>query len=402
MRPSENIEKLIKNINIETSAKTDKTVLGDVVKAFEESKRKKSVIIQPSIWRVIMKSKIVKLAAAAVIIITVFVGVHYFSGSLDGSTVALGKVLDNMEKPLWLHQVFNGTQEGKEITTEQWISFESKIVALKQSDGCIKYSDYNKQKHYEYDPNSGTISMSYLKDKGVNVFSGLKSPRSFLDISIKKLTQEGKKVAGKRGTYNGNTVRIYEVTFSEHPAFKKTNIKFFIDPQSQLVIAEKVTAETENGDIIMEGEIKIDYPEKGPTSIYDIGLPSTVKIIGSEKEKTEFEKAFDKAIAVIDDRKNWPEPRDLVVAYWEVRAAKNYDEMAILWPGSAIWNRQVLENEEPKEYVFGEVQPAEIEGCIVVPYATKRYFENNRKYSLKMWLDNKKSTKGRFYIISGN
>jgi hypothetical protein len=402
MRPTENIEKLIKNTNIETNARTDDVVLDKVVRAFEESKEKDSPFAQPSIWRIIMKSRMTKLAAAAVIITTVFVGIHYFSGSLDGSTVALGEALDNMERSLWLHQVFNGTLEGKEVTSEQWISFESKIVALKQPDGCIKYFDYNKQKHYEYDPNSRTISMSYLKDKGVNVFSGLKSLRSFPDISIKKLVREGGKVAEKRGTYDGNTVRIYEITFSEHPTFKKTNIKFFIDPQSRLVIAEKVTVETENGDIIMEGEIKIDYPEKGPTSIYDIGVPSTVKIIGSEREKTEFEKAFDNAIAVIDNRKNWPEPRDLVVAYWEVRAAKNYDEMAILWPGSAIWNRQVLENEELEEYVFGKAQPAEIEGFMVVPYATKGYFENNRKYSLKMWLDNKKSTKGRFYIISGN
>jgi hypothetical protein len=74
MRPTENIEKLIKNINIETNAKTDKAVLGDVVEAFEESKKNKSVITQPSIWRIIMNSRITKLATAAVIIIAVIFG----------------------------------------------------------------------------------------------------------------------------------------------------------------------------------------------------------------------------------------------------------------------------------------------------------------------------------------
>ena len=402
MRPAEKIEKLIKSINIETNARTDDVVLNEVVKAFEGSRKKESAVTKQNIWRIIMKSRITKLAAAAVIVITGLFGVHYFGGSLDGSKVALGKALDNMEKSLWLHQVIKGTQGGKKVTVEQWISFESKIVALKRSDGCIKYLDYNKQKHYEYDPNSGTISMSYLKNEGFNVFSELTDPLSFLDIAIKKLTQEGGKVTEKRGKYYGNNVRIYEVTFSEHRDFKKTNIKFFIDPPSQLVIAEKVKAENESGDVIMEAEIKLDYAEMGPNSIYDLGVPSSVKIVGSEKEKTEFEKAFDKAMAEIDNRKNWPEPRDLVVAYWEARAAKNYDEMAILWPGSAVWNRQVLAKEEPEEYVFGEVQPAEIEGCIVVPYATKSYYRNNRKYSLKMWLDNKKSAKGRYYITSGN
>jgi hypothetical protein len=36
MRPTENIEKLVKNINIDTNAKIDKEVLVEVVEAFEK------------------------------------------------------------------------------------------------------------------------------------------------------------------------------------------------------------------------------------------------------------------------------------------------------------------------------------------------------------------------------
>ena len=111
---------------------------------------------------------------------------------------------------------------------------------------------------------------------------------------------------------------------------------------------------------------------------------------------------FEEAINVVDKRKNWPEPRDLAVEYWKARTAKNYDEIAMFWPGSATWNRQVIENEEPVEYVFGKVQTTEMEDNIIVPYATKSYYEKNRKYSLKMRLTNKKSSKGLYYIYSGN
>ena len=38
MRSAEDIEKLIKNINIETNARTDDAVLDEVVRAFEETK----------------------------------------------------------------------------------------------------------------------------------------------------------------------------------------------------------------------------------------------------------------------------------------------------------------------------------------------------------------------------
>lgn len=77
MRPTENIEKLIKNTNIETNARTDDVVLDEVVRAFEESKKlapsevegKESAITQPSIWRIIMKSRMTKLAAVAAVVL---------------------------------------------------------------------------------------------------------------------------------------------------------------------------------------------------------------------------------------------------------------------------------------------------------------------------------------------
>jgi hypothetical protein len=364
--------------------------------------RSKLAHIGAFIGDTIMKSRTTKFATAAMIIIAVLIGIKYFGGPIDGASAAWADVIENTKKMLWLHTVANGTQKGKEVVTEQWMSFESKVFAYKLSDGHIRYYDYSKQKLWEYEPQSRTISISYPKYKGDNIITKLKSIGSFLGIAIEELTKIGGNVIERSGTYNGNTVRIYEVTFSEHPAFKKFNIKFFVDPNSQLVIAEKIKATDENGNILMEAEGKIDYPETGPTCIYDLGVPSSAKIIGSEKAETEFQQVFNKAIAIIDSRKSWPEPYDLVVTYWKARATKNYDEMAILWPGSATWNRQVLEKEEPVEYVFGEVQTTEFEGHIIVPYATKSYYEKHGKYSLKMCLENRKSNKGRYYISSGN
>ena len=68
MKPAENIEKLIKNINIETNVRTDDAVLNEVVKAFEKSKKKESAITQPNIWRILLWSKAGYLAAAFLIV----------------------------------------------------------------------------------------------------------------------------------------------------------------------------------------------------------------------------------------------------------------------------------------------------------------------------------------------
>ena len=47
----------------------------------------------PNIWRIIMNSRITKLAAAVVIIIAIMVGINHFGGSIGGGSVAFAKVL---------------------------------------------------------------------------------------------------------------------------------------------------------------------------------------------------------------------------------------------------------------------------------------------------------------------
>ncbi len=97
MKPAKNIEKLIKNIDIETNTKVDEFVLNDVRKAFEDSKGKEQVVAQLNIWRIIMKSSITKLAAAITIIAAVL-AVYHFSGSIDGTTAAWANTLEQIYK----------------------------------------------------------------------------------------------------------------------------------------------------------------------------------------------------------------------------------------------------------------------------------------------------------------
>jgi len=81
MRPAENIEKLIGNVPINTSAKRDREVLDDVLNALEKSNNIRSAAHQPNIWRIIMKSRITKLATAAVIVIAVVLSITILNQS---------------------------------------------------------------------------------------------------------------------------------------------------------------------------------------------------------------------------------------------------------------------------------------------------------------------------------
>lgn len=72
MRPTEDIEKRIKNVNIVIDSESNKRVFSNILQAFQKSTAKDlAPTDQPNIWRMIFRNPLTKLAAAAVIILAV-------------------------------------------------------------------------------------------------------------------------------------------------------------------------------------------------------------------------------------------------------------------------------------------------------------------------------------------
>ena len=343
---------------------------------------------------VIMKSPITKLAAAAVIILAVLIVINQFGGSMDGTTMAFAQITENMKKMPWMHSVLESAGERLEL----WFSFERRVMASKRVPGEISYQDGLKQTVQIYEPDSNTITIYYshpdaLAEIGNSVLDLPKYVLKLFDDTKEKIVQEA-------GKYKRKDVKIYKM--SGIVGGRDMKVEMFLDAEKNILLFLNQKDFDETGTLKFEANAYFDYPEDGPNDIYEVGAPTSARIVRPQKDKTAFSKAFKEAITIVDKRENWLEPRDLAVAYWKARTVKNYDEMAIFWPGSATWNRQVIENEESIEYVFGEAQTTEMEDNIIVPYATKSYYEKQGKYSLKMRLTNRKSTKGRYYIFSGN
>ncbi|MHC4457144.1 MAG: hypothetical protein ACYS0I_08635 [Planctomycetota bacterium] len=91
---NENIEEILKKLGSEDIPK-------DVHKIAEQTTENFSKTLMPSrqhiLWGDIMKSPITKLAAAVVIIIALMVGINQFGGSIDGSGVAWGALVEKIE-----------------------------------------------------------------------------------------------------------------------------------------------------------------------------------------------------------------------------------------------------------------------------------------------------------------
>ncbi|MHC4536956.1 MAG: hypothetical protein ACYS6K_23660, partial [Planctomycetota bacterium] len=83
MRSAEDIDKQIKKLRYKASAETHDRVIGNVMRALDESEKQKTGAAAPDKWRTIMRSPITKIAAAAVIIVSLIVASHFLGVSTE-------------------------------------------------------------------------------------------------------------------------------------------------------------------------------------------------------------------------------------------------------------------------------------------------------------------------------
>ena len=82
MRPADDINKSIKKWQLKASADLDKRVHDGISEVLAESEKTESAVLQPNIWRTIMKSPITKLAAAAIIIVAIGLLINFWGNSV--------------------------------------------------------------------------------------------------------------------------------------------------------------------------------------------------------------------------------------------------------------------------------------------------------------------------------
>lgn len=121
----------------------------------------------------------------------------------------------------------------------------------------------------------------------------------------------------------------------------------------------------------------------------------------AEARPDPFTAAKEQALDVIRERAVWPEsPVAVCKAYWVARTRKDYAEMAVLWPGCASLDlAEMCKDDLDTQYVFAEASADGIE----VPYATKGYYDANKRYNFTMHLSVLDTDHGpRHYVMSPN
>ena len=113
MRPSKSIGSLIKKLHVTPRAQMRQKTLQDILQAQQNSKKTKSASAKPNIGRIIMKKPIIKLAAAAVIIVTVLGGINFWPGSSENGNWWLGS------PAAWGQEIFESLESVKAIVYRQ-------------------------------------------------------------------------------------------------------------------------------------------------------------------------------------------------------------------------------------------------------------------------------------------
>jgi outer membrane lipoprotein-sorting protein len=97
MKLSNNTEKLIVKLHHKPDKQTRDRIRNNIIDVIEKRKQTKSAKHKPNIWRIIMKTKVTKLAIAAAIIFVAFIVINQFGGSIDPATAAFAEIIENFK-----------------------------------------------------------------------------------------------------------------------------------------------------------------------------------------------------------------------------------------------------------------------------------------------------------------
>ena len=137
MRPSEKIESTVKKLNFSAGAELQKRILDDAMKAHEQTGTQPA-FEKPNIWRIIMKSRITKLAAAAVIVIAGLLCVQFLTG-----TNAYAQIVQEIRNARTVvYTLITQTNQGNGETVKTDVAYkEPGLLRMSTVDGYVVILD---------------------------------------------------------------------------------------------------------------------------------------------------------------------------------------------------------------------------------------------------------------------
>jgi len=360
MISKENLEEAIKkNLSFTAGTELHDRMLNDVLNAQEKSKTTTSAATGPRIGRIIMKSSITKLAAAAVIIIAIVLATNFMNTSMP--TVSAQEVLaqatkavanlrsvyikaqirtiphDNFELirldydfvPNEMWKEFDGTPQGK------WrIEKPGRVVVMDGQSSLLLIRPNHAAK--------GTITTGF-----VGWLKPLFDVDKVLDSEIRRAQEQGSELLlthqqgldGKdkllvsvealaQGDFTNDWLRNKSISASD-------NLRIYtFDAETKLLETLEVYVHTAGEDVLVLQITDIEYNLDIDPELFSLELPEDVIWYGQPKELADNEKYEQMG------------PKETTQAFFEACADENWDEFLKFWSASAV-------DQQIKDYLGG-------------------------------------------------
>ncbi|UCG56974.1 MAG: discoidin domain-containing protein, partial [Phycisphaerales bacterium] len=155
---------------------------------------------------------------------------------------------------------------------ESWISFKAQIVYGKVGEK-VSCWDYGQGKRYAYFPLTKTVAMSELRRNGSGIGAG--TPFGYAEGEIQMQLDRGGELIRRREQRDQMDVEIWEIAGPSDDGIAM--ITLVIDVERHLPIAAEIEHTSEGGRTNWSTAFK--YPQSGPSSIYDLGVPRMARVI---------------------------------------------------------------------------------------------------------------------------
>ena len=209
------------------------------------------------LWRTAMRTPIIRLAAAAAIVVVLWVGIH-----LTGhSGVAWADVMRNIQNARTLtYQTVLTFENGQRQVLKTMVRDPDRI-RIESSEGRTWIVDYGQGRTLRLDPNSGQAQLSSTPQPTLNMYDAFRNFRNLPDFSVRPM--------GRR-TLDGAAAEGFELMKAEedHP------ITVWADPRTSLPVRIERTVKQPDGKLIQIVTINIVFDAELDESLFDLEVPA--------------------------------------------------------------------------------------------------------------------------------
>ena len=278
MIPLKDVKCLIRKRRYDADRKVCTRVLSNVLEAFNEAKEQAASNLR--LRTKTRNRRITKLAAAVVMAVGLISSITLFDGLLS-PTFALDDVWAAMAKAEWVHMTWQYADHDIESggvtnqAVEGWTSVRPPRTTQIYRDKSVSFTAYDEVAGVSHTQNYSAqtqVLTSIFRYEKSNQYSTIVD--AFLG-GISELEKKGATVEYRDDVYHGNPVKVIRVDFTDDSGVR---IQGSVMADASTYLPINATSSYQESGKSRTENVVFDYPETGPTDIYQAGVPRDAEV----------------------------------------------------------------------------------------------------------------------------